>query len=745
MRTAAFSIISPNYRHFARVLMSSIQAQHPEWDRYVLIVGDAAADEEAAFHSVSIHELPLPHARQFEFRYDIIELNTAVKPWMFEHVFARGYDRVVYLDPDIFVYSRLDELPEAFMTVTPHLTGFIGGDQFHPSERTILKAGAYNLGFLALTRGPELEKFLGWWQKKLEFHCVFDTQRGLFVDQRWIDLAPGLFEDVAILRHEGYNVAYWNLRQRTVRGRTVNGQPLRFFHFSGYDPAMPELVSRHDRLTSEEVGDARLLLDAYGAELRTAGSASFRTSPYAFGRFSDGTPVTTAMRVAYRQSPELQAAAGEDPFRHPKLFRRIQDHTRGELAAKAGVKSYRVLSSIRPVVALLPRSVRTRAREFLLGRPDHEMNATAQPRSSTEVLPPGLNVVGYVTRTTGVGESARLCISSCAAAGIPTHTVDVDAAGAEAKFNASIFHVNADQTPDVRHRLAAVFEESAYNIGCWHWELPELPDEWIPSGRMLQEIWAPSAFIQSAVSMKVNVPVVHMPHGVEVTEIEPCSPRELGVPEGRFVFLCMFDLNSVMQRKNPMGAVDAFRRAFGDRSDVALLVKTARAQTTHGQHFTVLEEQLRGIPNIYLTDQTFSRARVNGLIAACDAIVSLHRSEGFGLILAEGMCLGKPVIGTGWSGNMDFMTVANSCPVAYELVEIDRDYHLYHAGNRWAEPDLDHAASCMRRIVDDAGWRQQIGARAAETMREEFSFAAAGRRYRKRLQFLGLMPGKTGN
>src|SRR5260370_44972 len=204
-----------------------------------------------------------------------------MKPWMFEHLFAMGYDRVVYLDPDIVIYSPLIELDstpspgagESFLTLTPHLTGFIGGDE-HPSERTILQAGAYNLGFLALSRRPPLDRFLAWWQEKLEFQCVVDTVRGLFVDQKWMDLAPGLFPAVEILRHEGYNVAYWNLGQRTVvRGdadatvpmvATVNGQPLRFFHFSGFDPTFPYRVSKHAnsrRLGC--IGDARRFCHVY--------------------------------------------------------------------------------------------------------------------------------------------------------------------------------------------------------------------------------------------------------------------------------------------------------------------------------------------------------------------------------------------------------------------------------------------------------------------------------------------------
>ncbi|HEX6639716.1 MAG TPA: glycosyltransferase family 4 protein, partial [Thermoanaerobaculia bacterium] len=517
--------------------------------------------------------------------------------------------------------------------------------------------------------------------------------------------------------------------------------PLRFFHFSGLDRAMPDMVSRHDgRLTLGEAGDARKLIADYEAALQAAGSATARNAPYAFARFADGTRLPDAARIAYRNSPELQAACGDDPFQHPQLFRGLFDRrTRSERMSHLTARAYRLLSRARPLVRLFPRSLRTAAREVLLGRRE------TQP-TRTVALQPGLNIVGYLTRDTGVGESARLCAKACAAAGLLHETIDVDGTdplAQQAVHRASIFHVNADRTLAVFNQLPHLFGSSAYKIGCWHWELPELPDEWIAAAAPLDEIWAPSAFVQSAISRKVTIPVVHMPHGVAVTELESCSPEELGVPRGRFVFLCMFDLDSVMERKNPLGAIEAFRRAFPEQSSAALLVKAGRA-ANHRDDYEELQRRLRDVPNVYLTDRMLPRARVNGLIAACDAVVSLHRSEGFGLILAEAMCLGKPVIATGWSGNMDFMNVANSCPVQYELVTLARAYGPYAAGQQWAEPDLDHAAQLMRRVLEDAPYREAIGRRASETMRTQFSPEAAGKRSMQRLRNAGVPAGWPG-
>jgi glycosyltransferase involved in cell wall biosynthesis len=498
------------------------------------------------------------------------------------------------------------------------------------------------------------------------------------------------------------------------------------------------MVSRYNfKHRLSDVGHAHRLFEDYGAALRAAGYESFRNAPYAYGVFADGSPLPDVARVAYRNSSALQSKCGSDPFEHPEVFRGLHDPSRSPRAARMAVRAYRVLSRARPLVHLIPKTLRTAMREFLLGRRETAPRASRAEAS----LPPGLNVVGNVTHDTGVGESVRLCQRACETVGLSNHLIDVgslDGLARQPVYRTSIYHVNADQLPVVYNDIPELFSASSYNIGCWHWELPELPDALAASAEPLDEIWAPSAFIQRAISAKVTIPVVHMPHGIEVTTIEACSPEELGVPRERFTFLCMFDFDSVMHRKNPVGAVEAFRRAFPHEAAPALLIKAGHA-ASHPEEYAELKEQLRGIPNVHLTDRMLSRARVNGLLAACDGILSLHRSEGFGLILAEAMYLGKPVIATGWSGNMDFMNSRNSCPVDYEIVTLDQTYLNYPAGQHWAEPDIDHAAHLLRRVFEDSDYRAQIGARARDTIRSQFSPEAAGLRYRERLAFLGLM------
>ena len=184
----------------------------------------------------------------------------------------KGFDQVVYLDPDIYVYRAMTEVERplsmsAFMVLTPHLTGFLDDDMY-PSEVNIMQSGSFNLGFIALVRHPNLIPFINWWKSKCEFDCVVDIPNGIFVDQKWIDLVPGIFNGVYVLRHEGYNVAYWNLKHRIIEyigGKYfVNRQPLTFFHFSGLNPLLPEGLSKHqNRFQLKNLGVAIPIITSY--------------------------------------------------------------------------------------------------------------------------------------------------------------------------------------------------------------------------------------------------------------------------------------------------------------------------------------------------------------------------------------------------------------------------------------------------------------------------------------------------
>ena len=326
-KIAIVTIVSNNYLHFARTMLQSAGKHHPDAALYCVIVDrdlSHASGLAGEFEAISIGALNLPLGEEFLFQYNILELNTAVKPWALSHLINRGYERVVYVDPDIYFYGRMDDALRALeagtdILLTPHLLAPITDDK-QPRELDIRRAGAYNFGFCALCDSPNTREFLSWWKSKLTRDCVNDADRGLFVDQGWIDLVPGLFENVKILRHQGYNVAYWNIAQRQLAKVSANGyfidqDPLVFFHFSGLDPSEPETFSKHQaRFTLSTVGPAKELVEAYVRAVLTNGYGRYRQLDYGYGRFSNGERIPDVYRNLYRQSESLRQKMGSEPF-----------------------------------------------------------------------------------------------------------------------------------------------------------------------------------------------------------------------------------------------------------------------------------------------------------------------------------------------------------------------------------------------------------------------------------------------
>ncbi|WP_245624949.1 glycosyltransferase family 4 protein [Paenibacillus stellifer] len=361
----------------------------------------------------------------------------------------------------------------------------------------------------------------------------------------------------------------------------------------------------------------------------------------------------------------------------------------------------------------------------------------------------GINLIGYTRTENGVGEASRMAARAIQAAGIPFGMIHIPLNGAQSedrswshmeitdsRYSTNLMYINADSVTGVYHRLGWNFFAGNTNIALWHWELPEFPDTWSSCFEMLDEVWAPSRFVQQAIQEISPIPVIRMPHAVNV-EVPQWSGRSyFGLPVGKFLFLSMYDTWSFQERKNPQAAIEAFRKAFPEPDSNAGLVLKVNNANSMPEQLEQLKRSLAGIPNIYLIEISLTRPEINALIHSVDCFVSLHRSEGFGIVLAEAMYLGKPVIGTLWSGNTDFMNAGNSCGVSYQLVELDESYGPYSKGQRWAEPDVEQAAYFMNRLVSDAEWRNKIAAKGQHTIRTEFSPLKVGAMMKKRLEKL---------
>ncbi|HRD99247.1 MAG TPA: hypothetical protein PLA97_22930, partial [Rubrivivax sp.] len=326
--TVVFTIVSRNYFHFALNLMASVAEHLPGARRVVAVCDEREGIEppDPGIELLALADIGIAALDAMVVQYSILELNTAIKPFVFSRLFAEAsVERVIYFDPDIQLFSSgarlLQHLRDADVVLTPHLTAPLADDR-HPSDLSILQSGTYNLGFVAMRRCEETARLLRWWQGKLERDCVVDIPRGLFTDQKWMDLVPGFCARTVVERHPGWNVAYWNLAHRQVEsgagGFTVNGQPLFFFHFSGYDPRSASISKHQDRFTLAACTPATQQLFAlYTERLAAAGKERYAAMPYAFARLADGTLLPDCARRAVRRHldwsrpmPPLRSAAG---------------------------------------------------------------------------------------------------------------------------------------------------------------------------------------------------------------------------------------------------------------------------------------------------------------------------------------------------------------------------------------------------------------------------------------------------
>jgi len=295
------------------------------------------------------------------------------------------------------------------------------------------------------------------------------------------------------------------------------------------------------------------------------------------------------------------------------------------------------------------------------------------------------------------------------------------------RYGITIFHVNP---PEVESNMALEWQlmpiEKCMNVAVPFWELPTLPETWRRILSSMDVVLAPTRYILTTIESELpDVRVLHYPQAVAAPAGAVSSRERFGIPPERTVFLSAFDMASDIHRKNPWSAVEAFERAF-DRNDPVMLIVKVNNVGLWPQS-APLRKRLYAVassnPNITIIDRAMSYSEVMCLYASCDVFVSLHRAEGLGLILMEMMSLGKPVIATAWSGNMDFMTERNSCLVGYEMVPIEASYSAYHqeslrAAGQWADANIDEAAAFMRRCADKPAYRERLGKEAAADMRK---------------------------
>jgi glycosyltransferase involved in cell wall biosynthesis len=336
----------------------------------------------------------------------------------------------------------------------------------------------------------------------------------------------------------------------------------------------------------------------------------------------------------------------------------------------------------------------------------------------------GVAVLGELTQPVGLGEGARLMLRALESLNVASWAMDIGSFLPPVNRKARIvtqpsppagaplvIHVNAPLLPLALLRLPRTLVRGRPVVGYWAWELPDLPDNWRAGARCVHEVWVPSDFTAAAIARLLPGRVRVVPHPLTIAPPVPAAldRSAFGWPVDAVVVLVSANLASSFARKNPLGAIAAFRAAFGDRRDRLLILKIGGVDH-FPQDFAKITAAVADAPNIRIDTNVYPPSVTHALTAAADVVLSLHRSEGFGLVAAEAMLLGKPVIATGWSGNMTFMDTESAALVEWRLVPTNDERGVYY-GSKWAEPDQRSAVTHLRHLADDTAARAALGAR----------------------------------
>lgn len=376
---------------------------------------------------------------------------------------------------------------------------------------------------------------------------------------------------------------------------------------------------------------------------------------------------------------------------------------------------------------------------------------------------PNVTLVGNPFEAIGRSEHIRTIWRALNAAGVRSSIYDVyghvpeaavaaEMAGSQVHRVADgirIFHLNGAEIEgslrNIEERQGG-FLAQGYNIVAPAWELPRYPAVWARELDRFDEVWAPTAFVEEAIRPAVSIPVLRVRNACEPHISALLEKSYFGIPQDSFAILFFFDVRSFVTRKNPWAAIEAFNRLVAARpaSKVHLVLKLNYSAAAPGVVAEIKQRIAAFADRVTIIDATLTDNETKNLVRCCDCFLSLHRSEGFGRGPAEAMFLGKPVVATGWSGNMDYMDDSVAFLVKYELRRVNEGEYLHPQNQVWAEPDVAQAAEFLVRIADDPELARAVGKRARDHMRRHFSDSVLGAVYRQRLEAIARSGGKSG-
>jgi glycosyltransferase involved in cell wall biosynthesis len=572
---------------------------------------------------------------EMAFKYNLVEFNTAVKPFIIEYLFNYlDYNKILYFDSDIMFYTACTELyadlNKYSVILTPHILTPYPQDDKLLTDKAFIAAGLYNLGFIGLSKQQDTLDFVHWWEDKLADYCIHNIQENYFVDQSWAALAT-CFCNTKIIKSPAYNVASWNLHERNLKytevGWLVNDRPLVFYHFSGLDYNNPDIISVYqNRYRLSNRPELVPLYNDYLTKLKDYNAFNHITLPYAFNTQGNTNPVNKG--------------------------------------------NY------------------------------------------------GINVVGYFPHVGGIMETARLftrklyntglqlALNPLQCTGLPllsdVEEYEFKSLYAQPKFDTTLYFINLDEALNVCKHFPNLFNAKRKIVIPW-WEVKDICPIGHENLNMFDAVIVFTDFVKEALNLgdkkvyKLPYPFVPL-HYINNFNKDVAKCRAiLNISIDEYVFLYNFDYISGLARKNPVGVIEAFSRAFYPEDNVKLIIKSINANDNSIEEYI---SRSRMSDKIILIDNNMGRSDMLSLLNLCDCYVSLHRSEGLGMGLFEAMSLGKYCIATNYGGNLEFMNNSNSLLVDYKMVPTPAN-DRYYAGGSWAEPNLDHAADFMYNLYSE--------------------------------------------
>jgi len=344
-----FTIASLNYLAHAKTLIHSVKELHDKNVDCFLILVDEVKDlntNHNNFEIIGAEALGIEGFTEMSFMYDILEFNTALKPFIIKYFLNKGYEKIIYFDPDIMVFNRLDYLFELLncsqILLTPHATTpHSSQDSMYPIDRSHLISGVFNLGFIAISNGSESRAFLEWWSDRLRENCFFEVEKGLFTDQKWIDLAMCFYESIYVIRNKGCNMSYWNLHERMLNDKfMVNGkEPLIFYHFSGLDLEKINSISKiQNKYTLESRKDLVEIFELYRKKMMDNGYEFAKKQTYKYDYYENGQKIgPLSRRLYYLLKDKYRDPYNTGPGSYYRFLKR-----RNLLETKAGISSSQI-------------------------------------------------------------------------------------------------------------------------------------------------------------------------------------------------------------------------------------------------------------------------------------------------------------------------------------------------------------------------------------------------------------------